>query len=101
MNLLFKIEKNLDNCPICQKKFHYKRDVRYKIRKHIRDIHNMSADKLCPKITRWDNDTRGRIKSDEERIQRTRENKRKWACKNRVRKRTLQAAIVLISLANG
>ncbi|KAF9143995.1 hypothetical protein BG015_000238 [Linnemannia schmuckeri] len=84
-------------CPVCSQVFKPAKNQNCNLRRHIKNIHNMSPT-MHPRRCKWDSLPGGRIKDDKERKERIRKSKRIWARKSRLRRKTDEAALGLCML---
>ena len=89
-------------CPICNRVFTLCKNVNTNIRRHISKQHPLHVvSHVVPLKNKWDSHPLGRVKTEEERVQRSRTARRLWARKNRAWKRHYDAALVLEMLSRG
>ncbi|KAF9904113.1 hypothetical protein EC991_003088 [Linnemannia zychae] len=84
-------------CPICSRAFKACKNQNCNLRKHLKNVHNMSPT-MHPRKCKWDSIPNGRVKDDKDRKKRNRKSKRLWAHKYRLRRRVEEAALVLSTL---
>ncbi|KAG9062393.1 hypothetical protein KI688_005308 [Linnemannia hyalina] len=85
-------------CPVCSRAFKPSKNQNTNLRRHIKNIHNMSPT-MHPRKCKWDSIPDGRIKDDKDRKERTRKSKRLWARKSRLRRKAEEAALGLCMLS--
>ncbi|KAK3804484.1 MAG: hypothetical protein J3R72DRAFT_500068 [Linnemannia gamsii] len=85
-------------CPICSRAFKACKNQNCNLRRHLKNIHNMSPT-MHPRKCKWDSIPNGRVKDDKDRKERTRKSKRRWARKYRLRRKVEEAALVLCMLS--
>ncbi|KAG0295903.1 hypothetical protein BGZ97_004686 [Linnemannia gamsii] len=84
-------------CPVCSRAFKLSKNQNSNLRRHLKNIHNMSPS-MHPRKCKWDSIPNGRVKDDKDREERTRKTKRLWARKERLRRKTDEAALGLCML---
>ncbi|KAG0273033.1 hypothetical protein BGZ95_011166 [Linnemannia exigua] len=85
-------------CPICSRAFKPSKNQNCNLRRHLKNVHNMSPT-MHPRKCKWDSLPDGRVKDDKDRKERTRKSKRLWARKYRLRRKVEEAALVLSMLS--
>jgi hypothetical protein len=85
-------------CPVCSRAFKPCKNQNSNLRRHIKNIHNMSPT-MHPRKCKWDSIPDGRVKDDKDRKERSRKNKRLWARKTRLRRKAEEAALGLCRLS--
>ncbi|KAF9083058.1 hypothetical protein BGX29_003418, partial [Mortierella sp. GBA35] len=85
-------------CPVCSQAFEPSKNQNCNLRRHLKNIHNMSPT-MHPRKNKWDSLPDGRYKDDEDRKGRIRKSKRIWARKDRLRRKAEEAALGLCMLS--
>ncbi|KAF9407749.1 hypothetical protein BGZ94_002578, partial [Podila epigama] len=85
------------HCPVCNKGFKPSKNQNCNLRRHLKNVHTLSPT-IHPRKCKWDSLPAGRVKDDKDRKERTRNSKRLWARKFRLRQRVEEAAEVLTML---
>ncbi|KAK3817128.1 MAG: hypothetical protein JOS17DRAFT_758352 [Linnemannia elongata] len=85
-------------CPVCSQAFKPSENQNSNLRRHLKNIHNMSPT-MHPRKCKWDSLPDGRIKDDKDRKERTRKSKRLWARKTRHCRKAEEAALGLYMLS--
>ncbi|KAG0353854.1 hypothetical protein BGX24_007144 [Mortierella sp. AD032] len=78
-------------CPVCSRPFKSIKNQNCNLRRHLKNIHNMSPMMHPPKC-KWDSIPNGRVKDAKDRKERNRKSKRLWARRYRLRRQVEEAA---------
>ncbi|KAG0344847.1 hypothetical protein BG004_004123 [Podila humilis] len=88
------------HCPVCDRAFKASKNQNCNLRRHLKNVHDLSPAEIHPRKCKWDSLPDGRVKDDKDRKERTRKSKRMWARKFRLKRKVEEAAEVLTMLGN-